>query len=77
MSRSLMMSCLIALAAACGGDGKETSCDTEGAFSCDGQLLMVCTGGVLVQDADCDVEGGTCHAAMGHCMEDDTGMSEM
>ncbi|MBX2796064.1 MAG: hypothetical protein KTR31_00305 [Myxococcales bacterium] len=55
--------------AACSGEGE--AC-TDNEFSCDGQLLMQCVDGALVEHADCAVDGGECDAAMGHCHMDDT-----
>ena len=60
--------------AACGTD--EEAC-VEGEFSCDGQILSLCTDGVQVEEANCDDEGGTCDADMGHCHMDGDDMDDM
>lgn len=61
--RTMRCTILVAvLMVACG----EAECE-EDAFSCDGQILVQCQGGEQVEVSDCDVEGGTCMASMGHC----------
>lgn len=59
---------------ACADGG--AACD-EQAFSCEGQLLIQCVDGAEVEVSNCDDEGGTCMAEMGHCHPDDDGMDGM
>ncbi|TNE92676.1 MAG: hypothetical protein EP330_00760 [Deltaproteobacteria bacterium] len=58
--------------AACGTTADDC---VEDEYSCDGNILMQCVGGELVEDTNCDDVGLTCHAEMGHCMDmSDSGM---
>ena len=47
----------------------------DGEYRCDlDEVLEVCIDGAWELDTDCAAIGAMCHAEMGHCMVDDTGM---
>ena len=73
-----LMITLAALATLTAGCGDKDACD-EGYNECDGDILMECVDGELVEAEDCAASQMTCHVMGGgddHCMDDggDSGM---
>jgi len=63
-----ILAALSALAVGCGKDDCE-----DGYYECDGDVLLVCDGGELIEDEDCAASEMICHAMGGgddHCMEE-------